>query len=508
MNTPFPVDVLPEPCRQFVTEASSAIGCDASYVALPLLAVGAGVIGNARSIRLKQGWTEPAVIWGAIVGESGQQKSPAVDAVLRPLHVWQAAALLQHEQALDQFDRDRAIHDADYRAWQTKGRKAGEPPPQKPRPPVCPRVIVSDCTVEALAVLLAENPRGLLLARDELAGWIRGFDQYKGGRGGDVAHWLTMHGARPMVVDRKSGDRRIIHVPRAAVSICGGIQPGTLARVLGQDHFEDGLAARLLLTFPAPRVRRWNDSELSEETQARLAVLFGQLQEIEPDVDEQGTFRPRVLPLTDSGTREWIRFYNEHADEQAERQGSLAAAWSKLEGYAARLGLVVHLIRQVAGDTTLERLEAVDAVSIEAGVILSRWFGREAMRIYTILNESDEERELRRLRDWIAQRGGTTTARNVQNGLRTYRSPGAAEAALNKLRRKGWGQWSPTSTGPKGGHPTRAFRLTTSSDDDTTPLKPEENNGCVDVDATDEPEINTRLDEAFDWDQATDWPAA
>ncbi len=264
----------------------------------------------------------------------------------------------------------------------------------------------------------------------------------------------------------------------------------------------------MLLTFPAPRVRRWNDSELSEETQARLAVLFGQLQEIEPDVDEQGTFRPRVLPLTDSGTREWIRFYNEHADEQAERQGSLAAAWSKLEGYAARLGLVVHLIRQVAGDTTLERLEAVDAVSIEAGVILSRWFGREAMRIYTILNESDEERELRRLRDWIAQRGGTTTARNVQNGLRTYRSPGAAEAALNKLRRKGWGQWSPTSTGPKGGHPTRAFRLTTSSDDDTTPLKPEENNGCVDVDATDEPEINTRLDEAFDWDQATDWPAA
>ena len=59
------------------------------------------------------------------------------------------------------------------------------------------RYLVSDCTVEALAVLLEQHPRGLLVARDELSGWVNSFDAYKSCRGADVAHWLSMHRAAP-----------------------------------------------------------------------------------------------------------------------------------------------------------------------------------------------------------------------------------------------------------------------------------------------------------------------
>ena len=69
--------------------------------------------------------------------------------------------------------------------------------PTPPPKPVCRRLVVSDSTIEAIADRLQESPRGLLLARDELSGWINGFGQYKGGKGGDASHWLTMHGARP-----------------------------------------------------------------------------------------------------------------------------------------------------------------------------------------------------------------------------------------------------------------------------------------------------------------------
>ena len=62
-----------------------------------------------------------------------------------------------------------------------------------------------------------ETPRGLLVARDELAGWLGSFNQYKQGQGGDVAHWLEMHRAGALLVDRKSGDKTTIHVARAAV---------------------------------------------------------------------------------------------------------------------------------------------------------------------------------------------------------------------------------------------------------------------------------------------------
>lgn len=38
--------------------------------------------------------------------------------------------------------------------------------------PPCPRIVVNDTTVEKLGELLNENPRGLLLIRDELPGFL------------------------------------------------------------------------------------------------------------------------------------------------------------------------------------------------------------------------------------------------------------------------------------------------------------------------------------------------
>src|SRR5206468_1703264 len=67
---PFPVDALPEPVRSFVAAGAKAIGCDPCYVALPLLTVLAAAIGNTRRLLLKLGWTVPAILWTAIVGES------------------------------------------------------------------------------------------------------------------------------------------------------------------------------------------------------------------------------------------------------------------------------------------------------------------------------------------------------------------------------------------------------------------------------------------------------
>src|SRR5690606_20008989 len=122
--------------------------------------------------------------------------------------------LRDHEQWVQRYEADLA-------EWKRKGRKAGEPAPDKPDPPTWRQRLAEDTTVEALAVLLHDQPRGLLVARDELSGWLNSFDAYKSARGADVAHWLSMHRAGSMLVNRKSG-RNFIRVPRSAVSICGG----------------------------------------------------------------------------------------------------------------------------------------------------------------------------------------------------------------------------------------------------------------------------------------------
>ena len=52
---PFPVAVLPEPVCEFINMASTAIGCDPSLIALPLLTTFAAAIGTTRQIQLKPG---------------------------------------------------------------------------------------------------------------------------------------------------------------------------------------------------------------------------------------------------------------------------------------------------------------------------------------------------------------------------------------------------------------------------------------------------------------------
>ena len=156
-----------------------AIGCDPSYLALPLLTAIAAAIGNTRRLELKRGWSAPAILWGAIVGESGTAKTPAFKLVMRPVRERQRKALERHAEEMKQYEADLARWEKEMAAWK-RDKNATDDPPEKPDPPQAERFIVSDTTVEALAPILLANPRGLLLARDELAGWIGSFDRYAG----------------------------------------------------------------------------------------------------------------------------------------------------------------------------------------------------------------------------------------------------------------------------------------------------------------------------------------
>ena len=482
---PFPVEVLPEPVRGFVANSSTAIGCDSSFVALPLLSALAAAIGNTRRIQLKRGWAEPCIVWTAIVGESGTLKTPAYKLVLQLLRDLQGKAMKEYAAAQQAYDTELLHYEKELAAW--KRSKSGGEPPAKPEPPHAERMVVSDITIEALAPILLNNPRGVLLACDELAGWIGSFDRYVSGKGGaDAAHWLSMHNGESIIVDRKTGTPRTIYVPSASVSVTGGIQPGVLDRALGYEHRESGLLARLLLAMPPRRPKRWTEAEISPLSEAAMLAIFERLRELQFTYSENGEPRPVVVSLTPEAKEAWITFYNAHAEEHADLTGDLSAAWSKLEGYAARLALVVHFIRWAAEDPTLADPDAVDAVSIAAGVELSRWFGNEARRVYAALGESDEDRDRRRLVEWIERHGGGVTVRELTHGLWQYRGKAdAAREALEGLAKAGFGRWVPPPPDPNGGRPSPRFELFAGAGITKTPAGDTENGGFGDGDAGD-----------------------
>jgi hypothetical protein len=483
---PFPVDALPESIRGFVDAGARAIGCDPSYLALPLLTAIAAAIGNTRRLELKRGWSAPPILWGAIVGESGTAKTPAFKLVMRPVRERQRKALERHAEAMKHYEADLARWEKEMAAWK-KDKDTAEDPPEKPDPPQAERFVVSDTTVEALAPILLANPRGLLLARDELAGWIGSFDRYagKGKAGADSANWLSVFNAESIIVDRKTGIPRTIHVSQAAVCVSGGIQPAILQRALGVEHRESGLAARLLLTCPPRKPKRWTEADIDPSAEAELVRLFDRLYELQPTTGDDGEPRPVLVRMSSDAKAAWKTYYNAHTIEQADLTGDMAAAWSKLEEYAARLALVVHFIRWAAGDPNLTKPDIMDAASMNAGMTLAKWFKHEARRVYAMLDESDAERDLRRLVDWISRKGGAVTPREVQQGCRWLKEPGAAEAALEELAKAGRGTWQDMPTTAKGGRPARAFVLSTPSTVHETPANSKQKGGFVDVDSVD-----------------------
>jgi hypothetical protein len=429
--------MLPQPVAEYVSQVASALGCDPAYVALPSLAVIASAIGNTRTILLKDSWREVSVLWTAIVGYSGTLKSPAWEKPIDHLHRLQRKLLKDH-RAKTAIYQDEI---AEYEAAKRKARDGGPDPGEPPEKPLPRRLVCSDTTIEKLVEILEDNPRGLLMSDDELNRWFGSFCRYKGKGGGtDMPHWLSMHRAGPVLYDRKSGDRRTIYVPRAAVSITGGIQPEILARVLTTEFQEAGLAARFLVAMPARRPKKWSEVEIDPSVDSSYRELIEKLLDLNFDPSEDDK-RPYPIPMAEAAKKIWIDYYNFWGDEQAAVHGPLAAAFSKLEAYTARFALLHHVVNRVARNDY--DLCPIEKNSMEAGIGLSSWFAGEARRLYDMLAESEEDREARRLFEFIQGRGGKITVREVMRANnRRWPTSESAQLALQDLVDSGWANWT------------------------------------------------------------------
>jgi putative DNA primase/helicase len=142
------------------------------------------------------------------------------------------------------------------------------------------RFHTNDVTVEKLGELLRDNPRGMLVLRDELAGWLRALD--KSGREGDREFFLEgWNGTGSYTVDRIG--RGTIHIPSLTLSLFGGIQPGKLQALIASavhGGFEDdGLLQRLQLAVwpdrlpPWVKPTRWPDKAARDQVTAIFKAL-------------------------------------------------------------------------------------------------------------------------------------------------------------------------------------------------------------------------------------------
>src|SRR5574343_1128308 len=83
---PFPMTAIPDGLASFVSEVAETTNVPPDFPAAFALAVAAGSIGATHAVEVKKGHTQRASVYLCAVAQKGSGKTPALDAVARPVY--------------------------------------------------------------------------------------------------------------------------------------------------------------------------------------------------------------------------------------------------------------------------------------------------------------------------------------------------------------------------------------------------------------------------------------
>lgn len=398
----FPIEALPLPLRRYCEEKATALPVPVDLVAVPALVCAGAAIGASRAIRLKRDWIERPALYAALVSPTSSLKTPALSGIAAPIRERQVAHGTEFQDALKRYETQQAKYAVEMEAYR-KG-KADEPP-ERPDKPIRARTWTADVTTERLATLLSENPRGVIIIRDELSAWVKSLNQYKGGKGSDKQFFLSAWSGEAVAVDRQGKDPILIDHP--FLSVVGCIPPDVLPDLDDQHGREDGFIHRVLFSYPEPVPVRWSEATLSDQVEEAYQDLFDRLYAL--PLGPEG--KPITLELTREARSLFTVWHDEHCieTESSDLPPGLRGGLAKLKGYCARLALIHALC-------TDPDAAVVDRVSVAAAADLVDYFKAHAEKVApflvrkTLTKDAQCEKVIRRQ----LAGGKTLTRRDLQ----------------------------------------------------------------------------------------------
>ncbi|AGW13140.1 DUF3987 domain-containing protein [Megalodesulfovibrio gigas] len=373
---PLPVHVFPESIQHMLQTAAEAFNVPLEAPACCLLALTGACIGRTRGLQIKPGWTEHPNLYVALVARSGMGKSPCAKAFFAPL--WEA-----EKACTQQWKEANAQWEADVAAWEAQKRSKHPSTSPRPEPPPRQQLITDDATVESLTDIFADNPRGLLWYRDELAGLILDLDKYSSGpQGSTKTRLMTAYDSGPWKVSRVN-KARTGFIPAACLSLFGTIQPAVLADIFTGKDAASGLLARVsFIRAPRDKPPLWTETAFNGPARATLVQLVTGLLRLDFHEDN-----PLHLTLEPDAKQLFIAWHDELAREQwlgdGEDQDSLL---SKLRGQCLRLALQLHCLEDVLAGR--DCIGSICAATMAGAIALANWLRGHQEQCWTLLGQA------------------------------------------------------------------------------------------------------------------------
>ena len=373
----FEHELLPSVLSVSALEISKSKQAPIDFVAVGFMVALSSLLARNIAIRpmAEDHWTVVPNLWGLIVGRPSAKKTPALSASLKPLNRLEDAAAETHRLALNDFAMREQLHAHQSKAnnseiqkllrkadGQSKSDAAAliqEQQELEPNEPPCIRYVANDSTVEKLADLLLANP-SILVCRDELQGFFAGLERHgqEGARSFYLEAWT---GESPFKVDRIS--RGSTCVPRACVSVLGGIQPGVVGNLMRElqrnSRANDGLMQRFQLAVWPDLSRKFEliDRKPDSENWRKLIALFEQFAEIDEnsvgaEIPEEGI--PYLRFSTDAQNL-FSRWLEEHENRlrNEDMPECMESHLGKYPSLVPSVALILHLAEGNTGPVGL-----------------------------------------------------------------------------------------------------------------------------------------------------------
>jgi putative DNA primase/helicase len=423
-NVPtFPVHLLPAAWREWVVATAEGASAPVDYVVMGLLACVAGVTGVGVLVQATSSWSEPLVLWGADIGEPSMGKTPGLAAARRLIDGVEHDAREGDAERQRQHETKAEAAKALEEKWRSEVAEAtnnAKPRPDKPadarhvEPFVPTQLIIEDTTIESLVDIVRGNPRGVVLWRDELSGWLQNLGRYSGGN--DRPFWLERWSAGNATVNRKN--RPAVHIQRLGVSIVGNIQPARLGEICDDD---DGMAARFLFTWP----ERAPYKQIQKRRAGVDANAVNRLKKI--SMHASSGEEPLALKLDSYAVETLDAFCAEHYAEADDYEGIEAGWYGKGPGNVVRLAGALALLAWSETDRTVSPSITTEIVHDAAG-LWADYFWPVARVVFASAG-TPAHRRARKAIAWIRRtRAMTISVEDIRVGA-LARTASAAEAA-------------------------------------------------------------------------------
>ena len=414
----FPLEIFPKAIRDIIEALEEYENYNVDFTAASFLTVFAAAMGNTWSVRFMTGWVSRPIIYMVLVGSPSCGKTPPLQQAVAPLLKLDGEYDVLYCKEMETFRR-----------WERMSAKQRErySLPEEMKMPQRKCHVVVDSTVEALIGALRDNPRGVLIYKDEIDSLLSNFNRYNGS---DEGYFLSLFSGTPFKYSRKSSNEHIF-LSNPYCSIIGSTQPGRLGEQFGGKRMMNGFSSRFLKVYPEiDKMPSWNDTAMPDGVLEEWERIIRKVVTVTPSTDQEGKATSIELMFSQEAKLRVIQWKDEVNNKAYAETDSDAvrALCGKLETYLVRFCLVIQIMHGICGESGMDEIEPKTA---ELAIRLTEYFrnmeNRIAPEIETGILDNRFTELLGNLRDSF------TTTEAVREALQL----GISESSVKRFLRDG-----------------------------------------------------------------------